>query len=571
VSKRPCAFVVLVTLLFASVLGVAQDLSPRSVAAFDERPKVVQLPDGTFVAFFVHDAKGIQEVVTRRSNDNAKTWSPLGSLLQLPKDPGNWAGPEALVDKKGEIHLFFLNDAHTGVIRTGEDQRPKIGRMGQKRLDIWHTKSINGRKSWQSPKLIWQGYTGALNSVIQLEGGRILLPFSFLTQRRWSSRGDGLDSFTFMGQYDCTVVYSDDDGMSWKLSTPDLRVQVPDIVSAYGAVEPVILEMKDGRVWMLIRTQMGRFYESFSPDGSNWSQPEPSTLISSDSPAGLARLTDGRVVLLWNNCLRFPYAYGGRHVLHGAISSDDGRSWRGYREVARDPFNNQPPPPSGDHGTAYPFPIATQDGKVLFATGQGEGRVFVKLLDPRWLYETRQQSDLSGRGLSDWSTFGTRGVELIADPQNPSKRLLRLRKAAQGWPAAAVWNFPAGETGRLRLRLKVESGFAGANLSITDHFSVPFDAEDYFHNLYNLRVGARGELPGGAKLEVGRWQDVEIDWDVNKREAGVKVGGKIVGVIKQQRDSNGASYLRVKSLSKDEEQGGLLIENVDVGVDVSHD
>src|SRR6266542_1806647 len=204
VYNKARAFLVIAILFFASGVSVAEDLSPRSVATFNERPKVVQLQDGTFVAFFLHDSKGIQEVVTQVSNDNAKTWSPPQSLLQLPQDPGNWAGPEALVDSQGEIHLFFLNDAHTGVIRTGEDQRPKVGQMGQKRLDIWHTKSINGRKSWQSPKRIWEGYTGALNSVIQLKGGRILLPFSFLTRRRWSKRGEGLDSFTFMGQYDCT-------------------------------------------------------------------------------------------------------------------------------------------------------------------------------------------------------------------------------------------------------------------------------------------------------------------------------------------------------------------------------
>jgi len=571
VNKSRYAVACLFTLLVAVELTMGQNLGPSSIASFDERPKVVQLQDGTFVAFFVRDKKGLQEVLTKKSTDNAKTWSALEPLMQLPKYPGNWGGVEALVDHSGEIHLFFLNDAHTGVIVTGEDQRPKVGQMSQKRLDIWHTKSTNGRKNWQPPKRIWEGYTGALNSVVQLKSGRILLPFSFLTPRKWSSRGEGLDTFTFMGQYDCTVAYSDDDGTSWKLSTPDLKVQVPDIVSAYGAVEPVVLELKDGRVWMLIRTQMGRFYQSFSPDGGTWSNPEPSALISSDSPAGLARTTDGRIVVFWNNCLRFPYAYGGRHVLHAAISSDEGKSWRGYREVARDPFNNQPPPPTGDHGTAYPFPVATKDGKVLFATGQGEGRAIVKLLDPEWLYQTRQQSDLTGRGLADWSTFGTRGVELVADPEHPAKRLLRLRKETEDWPAAAVWNFPAGENGRLRIRLKIEKGFAGAFLSLTDHFSVPFDAEDYFHNLYNLRVGASGELPGGARLQVGQWQDLEIEWDVNQREARVKVEGKVAAVIKQQRDTIGASYLRVKSLSKGGETGGLLIESVDVDSRMSDD
>src|SRR5678815_3662412 len=314
VNKSRYAVACLFTLLVAVELTMGQNLGPSSIASFDERPKVVQLQDGTFVAFFVRDKKGLQEVLTKKSTDNAKTWSALEPLMQLPKYPGNWGGVEALVDHSGEIHLFFLNDAHTGVIVTGEDQRPKVGQMSQKRLDIWHTKSTNGRKNWQPPKRIWEGYTGALNSVVQLKSGRILLPFSFLTPRKWSSRGEGLDTFTFMGQYDCTVAYSDDDGTSWKLSTPDLKVQVPDIVSAYGAVEPVVLELKDGRVWMLIRTQMGRFYQSFSPDGGTWSNPEPSALISSDSPAGLARTTDGRIVVFWNNCLRFPYAYGGRHV-----------------------------------------------------------------------------------------------------------------------------------------------------------------------------------------------------------------------------------------------------------------
>jgi hypothetical protein len=97
-------------------------------------------------------------------------------------------------------------------------------------------------------------------------------------------------------------------------------------------------------------------------------------IVSSDSPAGIVRLVDGRVVLVWNQCLRHPYAYGGRQVLHAAVSGDDGATWRGYREVARDPFRNDPPPTSGDHGTAYPFPVATEDNVVIISTGQGEGR-----------------------------------------------------------------------------------------------------------------------------------------------------------------------------------------------------
>ena len=38
-----------------------------------------------------------------------------------------------------------------------------------------------------------------------------------------------------------------------------------------------------------------------------------------------------------------------------------------------------------------------------------------RLLDPAWLLQTRQECDFSN-GLEDWSTFGSKGVEIIPDP-----------------------------------------------------------------------------------------------------------------------------------------------------------
>src|SRR4029079_4003474 len=176
-------------------------------------------------------------------------------------------------------------------------------------------------------------------------------PISYRTNRNWGNRGSGFDAYTYTGQFDSSALYSDDNGNTWIQSESVLRTPTPDIETIEGAVEPVVLELKDGRVWMLIRTQMGRFYQSFSADGGNtWSSTVPTSLISSDSPPGLVRLSDGRIVMILNRCLRFPYAYGGRHVLHAAISNDEGRSWHGYREVVRDPLRDQPPPPSGDFG-----------------------------------------------------------------------------------------------------------------------------------------------------------------------------------------------------------------------------
>ena len=57
--------------------------------------------------------------------------------------------------------------------------------------------------------------------------------------------------------------------------------------------------------------------------------------------AGLVRLPYGRMVLLWNECMRYP----------------------------------------------YPHPAVLADGTVLATTGQGAGRVNIVRIDPEWLCE----------------------------------------------------------------------------------------------------------------------------------------------------------------------------------------
>src|SRR5207249_4818726 len=109
------------------------------------------------------------------------------------------------------------------------------------------------------------------------------------------------------------------------------------------------------------------------------------------------------------------------------------------------------------------------------ATSKKERSVYI--VDPKWLDETSAMSDFS-TGLSEWSVFGTKGAELAPHPAKPSARVLALRRAAADWPAGtAVWNFPAGSSGRLRIRLLLKPGFRGGRIALTDHFSVPFDSE----------------------------------------------------------------------------------------------
>jgi predicted neuraminidase len=498
----------------------------------------VRLPDGSLRIYFFQgqdETEEREEIASISSTDGGVSWSKPETVL---KTPGRHWVVSPLVAKDGAIHLFFLK-----------------WREEKTFLDVWHTRSSAAGDNWEEPKLIFKGRVGSLRSAIQLGSGRIVLPLHYRVDRSWSKRGEGMDSFLYKGQANVTTAYSDDNGATWKLSPAALKAPAGSIPT-YGAAEPVLIELRDGRVWMLIRTQRGRLYESFSRDGVEWTEPRPSQLISSDSPAALTRLHDGRIVLFWNACQRFPYAIGGRQVLHGAISNDEGKTWQGMREVYRDPTRDQPPPRGGDFGTSYAAAVETSMGHLLLATGQGDAKALLSI-DPEWFMEKRQSDDFAG-ALDAWSVFGTDGVDLITHPKNRNARVLSMKAPKDDWTSGAVWNFPAGQSGRLRLRVFPKKGFDGTDISLTDEFSPPFDEEGELAAIYTFQIA-------GA-VNVGKWNTLEFEWSQRKRNCRVSVNGKQVALIPEQRQTvSGVGYLRLKYAS-DGKSGALLIERVDATV-----
>ncbi|MBA3483897.1 MAG: exo-alpha-sialidase, partial [Pirellulales bacterium] len=525
---------------------------PKKVSHFDEMPKPVILPDGTWAAYFLdHEGPGLaptpatQDVYVKYSEDHGGTWSDKESLFDLPTDQGGFGYFVPLLDNRGEMHFFILCDVGTGAVRPrpAKSGEASVAPLLSQRLDVWHVKSTAGRTKWTEPRSIWEGRAGDLQSVTQLKNGRIILTVCYVVDRSWAHRGQGPNAFTFTGQFDTTVLYSDDEGSTWRTSSSVLRTPTPDLAS-YGAVEPVVLELHDGRVWMLLRTQQGRFYESFSNGGAEWSPAKPSDLKSSDSPAGLTRLPDGRILLLWNNCQRHPYAQGSRHVLHASISGDEGKTWNGYREIVRDPHRDSPPPPSGDHGVSYPFAAVGEDGEVIFSlwVETGEGRS-LWALDPKWLDERHLHSDFS-QGLEQWSTFGARGISIDSHPDKNDARLLTLVGSEDEWPTSAVWNFPLGFTGVLRARICLDEGASPLVFQLTDHFSPPFDEQGGFFSLFNFMLSTDGETPGAVQVTPGQWTDVVLRWNCGQRSCSLTVNG-VTQNFAQQHVSPGPSYLRL--------------------------
>lgn len=547
---------------------------PAKLAHFDVMPKVVALPDGTLASIVIlHRGPGLeptpaeQDVLIQYSKDGGRTWSDREAVVRLPTaEHGAFGFGINFVDRDGEIHVFLLCDGKTGVIRARtQDGVPPVEPIARQILNVWHLRSSKGRTTWSAPKLIFDKRTSDLQGVTQLKSGRIILPVSGWVNRSWRDRGEGFLAYSFMGSWDATVVYSDDGGETWRQSPSLLRVTAPNIPSM-GAIEPVVVQLNDGRVWMLIRNQMGRFYESFSADGAEWSPPVPSNIVSSDSPAALLRLDEKRILMLWNPCQRYAYAQGGRQALLAAVTDDDGKTWRGYREVVRDELARDPSPPSGDHGVSYPYVCRTADGNVVFSmwVQTGEGRS-VYGFDPNWLLET-SQSDTFSEDQFAWSIFGSRGVEVADVPDAEDGKALRIAKVESDWPAGAVRNFPIAAKGRLTMRIKADRGAGPMHLVLTDHFSPPFDLEDAIHGVFETVLGESASAGTGLTIPSDRWATLTFDFDTHAGACRASLDGAEVAALNAQRAAAGLCYVRLRASATPATAAGYAIDRLEVQI-----
>ncbi len=246
----------------------------------------------------------------RYSDDGGQTWSDNDEIIVENEGGMNVMSVSLLRLHNGDIALFYLRKNST------EDCIPMM-RISKDEAKSWSEaiRCITDK----------QGYFVLNNDrVIQLKDDRLLMSVALHQLRggKWSNKAD------------LFCYYSDDNGLTWYSSS-----QVPDNTDIITQ-EPGLVEMRDGRVMMYIRSSGGYQQMSFSSDrGETWSHIEASNIPSPLSPASIEKIPGSNDwLLVWNNNDGTdPVIKNKRTPLTVAISKNEGKTWENIKNIQDDP------------------------------------------------------------------------------------------------------------------------------------------------------------------------------------------------------------------------------------------
>ncbi len=272
-----------------------------------------------------------------QSSDDGKSWTRPCCVIDLPGetrayDPCLWLSPQQ------ELWLIY-NTAN----------------LTTKSFGIYYCKTrTTADPAWSEPVQISlpAAFTVRLNKPIVMQNQDWLLPLT------WSNRLP--EEGWFVQDAVQGVAISTDQGESWTLHG---AVQAPA-----WALENMVVQRRDGQLWMMIRTGAGQIWQSFSTDnGRTWTKGTPSGLANPGSRFFLGRLKSGQLLLVNTD---HP---GRRQGLAAWLSTDDENFQKLLDLERRDQVS-------------YPDAVQADDGRIFIVYDHdryGSGAIHLAVLpDP---------------------------------------------------------------------------------------------------------------------------------------------------------------------------------------------
>lgn len=261
-------------------------------------------------------------VMLATSDDDGATWSEISTVIDAP-DPVRTFDPVLWTDPAGRMWCFYA-----------QSYKWWDGRAG-----VWAVRADNPQDAapaWSAPRRIADGIM--MNKPTVLRSGDWLLPISDwnqppvanlapsdrksvpAAQLRWDPARVG-----------AKIYRSADRGETFaELAS----VQIPNPQFD----EHMIVERRDGRLWLLARNRTG-MAESFSTDGGRtWAEAKPATIPHLASRFFIRRLRSGQLLLVKHNPRMDTAWLAGaksanpappRSHLTAYLSTDDGATWQG--------------------------------------------------------------------------------------------------------------------------------------------------------------------------------------------------------------------------------------------------
>lgn len=349
-SRRVCVHVLSILAAMAAAAPYTATaqlwLEPRcKPLPFASATQLIQLQDGRLLT--------IAGTATKTSEDDGRTWSALQKIYDGPAPGIPNPDYSVLLKTRENVLVLVYMDASTEKFVWDSAKREATS---DSTLPVWSIRSVDEGKTWTDRQKLLDGYCGALINIIQTSTGSIVAPAMCMVDRN---------------RHAVVSCVSKDDGKTWQKGN---TIDLGGCGDHDGAMEPTVAELSNGRLLMLIRTNLDRFWEAYSDDGGRyWREIRPSKIDASSSPGCLLRLASGRLALVWNrlyvegndstarrggNNQSEGMASWDREELSLAFSEDDAKTWSKPVVVARQP----------GAWLSYPFAIERRPGELWIVT-----------------------------------------------------------------------------------------------------------------------------------------------------------------------------------------------------------